>query len=177
MIRFWGEELAVAIVLDPHTKAEVPTENDVLQCAREAGMDDYKVPRQCVFVAIDQLPKSSTGKFPKLAHTIQSVPMLCQGKYRRYKMADALGVKPVDTTMADGLKGVQQAPAAAVAVPVTTERPSQALLGLRFLLILWVVQHHVALWPVKALAKLQSFTMNMPGFFLVSIMQLHFDNM
>ena len=57
------------------------------------------------------------------------------GKYRRYKMGEVLGTKPMDTAAMNSLSGTRLD----ALKTVSAAKPSSALLGMRFFLILWVV--------------------------------------
>lgn len=102
-------------------------------------LEAYKVPAQVVVVKEDQIPKTSTGK------------------YKRGAMAEHLSVGAVDYRAMEASK---------LAKGVIT--PSKALYGLRLILALFVVQHHVGIMPNKGWAIIQTFTLNMTGFTILA---------
>lgn len=82
---FWGEEVACAIVLKSESKNI--TAEQIIQEARKR-LDDYKVPRQILFVDYSDLPRTKSGK------------------YKRHLMAEMLNVESVDFSVPLSLKSL-----------------------------------------------------------------------
>jgi acyl-CoA synthetase (AMP-forming)/AMP-acid ligase II/acyl carrier protein len=144
---FWGEEIAVAVILAKPAATAPPavTFESLRALFRARGIEDFKVPRQVLVLEDDKrLPKTSSGK------------------YQRRLFAEALGVKPVDLPVQ-----VAQQPATSL-----LDRPSKALMGLRFFMSLWVAQRHVGVFPNKGWNVIRDVSINMVVFFLLAGMMM-----
>lgn len=154
----WGEEVAVAVVLDKDDRDEEASRQLIMATCKEE-LDHFAVPHQLIFV-------ESTAELPKGA----------SGKYLRTRMADHLGTKSVDTCAMSALKAAgatvkhemfSDDPAKGVLV-----KPSHALNGTRFVTACFVVQLHIGFFPSIAWTKIQSFSMSMPIFFFLVAFQM-----
>lgn len=156
----WGEEVAVAVVLeeslrDQASNAHVSVYDKIMASCHEY-LDDASIPRQIIFLeSTDQLLKGSTGK------------------YLRSQMSSHLNVDAVDTGALRALQSSMKATSAANAPPTPPRAaPSSALNGIRFMAACFVVMHHVGLYPTKGWLKVQSYTLNMTIFFTLAAFQL-----
>ena len=169
----WGEEVAVAVVLETDRSHETDRFRRTIMDACRRELDDFAIPRQIVFVgSTKDLARGPTGK------------------YLRTRMAAHLGVKSVDTGALRILQGTSLFP-----VKVSSEasdtlsetefdsdeerelidktanltknniKPSSALNGVRFITACFVVQIHLGFFQSMAWTKIQSFSMSMPIFF------------
>jgi len=156
----WGEEVAVAVVLNKDVKDREAARQLIMDSCKEK-LDHFAVPHQLIFVdSTSALLKGETGK------------------YLRTRMADHLGVKSVDTGALTALNatGVAMKNGTYIynddLVKDAMVKPSHALNGVRFVTACFVVQLHIGFFPSKAWTKIQSFTMNMPIFMFLTAFQL-----
>eukprot|EP00397_Hematodinium_sp_SG-2012_P003350 GEMP01003358.1.p1 GENE.GEMP01003358.1~~GEMP01003358.1.p1 ORF type:complete len:1103 (+),score=182.76 GEMP01003358.1:82-3390(+) len=150
---FWGEEVAVAVVLKNNNAAKARTSAALIAFARASGLADYKVPAQILIL-----------------HSAADIPQTATGKYIRSEMQAKWSVSAVDLSAAATLTAASTCHSKdttstrAAVVP----QVSKAIFGLRFFFAFWVAQYHIGLMPFKAWARVQNFSMNMTGFTFIA---------
>lgn len=138
---FWGEELAAAVVLRPPLTAQVKPAA-LISFIRDSGVAEHKIPAQIIVInSMAQLPQTATGKVI------------------RFKIHSWLKVTEVDTRAVEAISGKNLRRIPAIC---------KAIYGLRFLLALWVVQHHVGILPFKEWSRLQNCGFSVTGFTLIA---------
>lgn len=186
----WGEEVAVAVVLDDETAVEneayLESLRKLIMDACHQNLDELSLPQQIKFLSsTNNLLRGSTGK------------------YIRSKMATHLGVRAVDTGALKVLTASSHFLAMSTKMtvpnnaPITSNEareperwnwlkqelksknedgsrvlPSDALNGLRFLVACFVVQVHVGLFPNLTWVKIQGYQPNMMIFFAIGAIQI-----
>jgi len=144
----WGEEVAVAVVLDEGVERDTIQGHIIEVCSKK--LDPYAVPVQVIVVqTTDELPKGRTGK------------------YLRNDMAKHLGIHAVDLAAQGALQRTESLSKTSETLP-----PSEALNGIRFIVACFVVQIHVGLYPNLGWIKAQSYSLNMIAFFVLGAFQL-----
>ena len=182
----WGEEVAVAVVLNDESSIENEAYLESLQKlimdACHENLDELSLPQQIKFLSsTDDLLRGSTGK------------------YIRSKMATHLRVRAVDTgalkvltasshflAMSSNITALDTAPEEnepgrwhrlkqglrSKSEDGSRVLPSDALNGLRFLVACFVVQVHVGLFPNLTWVKIQGYQPNMMIFFAIGAIQI-----
>eukprot|EP00539_Tryblionella_compressa_P019304 CAMPEP_0178878994 /NCGR_PEP_ID=MMETSP0747-20121128/11694_1 /TAXON_ID=913974 /ORGANISM="Nitzschia punctata, Strain CCMP561" /LENGTH=1169 /DNA_ID=CAMNT_0020546793 /DNA_START=50 /DNA_END=3559 /DNA_ORIENTATION=- len=150
----WGEEVAVAVILDNEEAAMdcSAMERSISSHCRKY-LESAAVPAQIVFVpTTDNLLKGPTGK------------------YLRTRLAEHLDLRSVDTGALRILEArVQKEPNQEQQKGLV---PSSALNGVRLVTAYFVVQTHVGFYPSNTWLKIQSYTLDMPIFFMLAGFQL-----
>ena len=151
----WGEEVAIAVVLDDHAKQNKASIEKLIIGVCKDKLDHFAVPQQILFIdSKDELPKGATGK------------------YLRRKIAETFEVQPVDTGI---LRAFNADSSSHSAYPQERASPSKALNGVRCIAAYFVAQTHIGHFESKSMIKLQSFTLNMPIFFFLLAFQMACD--
>lgn len=149
----WGEEVAVAVVLQTEGISIEAMKQQIMKTCR-SKLDEFAVPRQIIVVnSTDDLIKGATGK------------------YLRTKMAEHLNAKAADTgamrLWQSAEKSLNVQAETETTVPSTVIKPSSALNGIRFVAACFVVQLHTGFFPNLGWTKIQSFTVSMQIFFFL----------
>jgi len=143
---FWGEEVAAAVVLRSGYEADVV--GDISHAAAER-LADYKVPKQFLVVQESELPKTATGKFI------------------RSGLADKLGAVSVDLGAERAARMTSVASGSSGSFAIGSG-PSKAIQGIRPILAVFVMSHHIGDWESEPMKRLQNVTFNMTIFVFLS---------
>ena len=152
----WGEEVAVAVVLDKNgvSVERANMERSIMDECRKQ-LQQSAVPAQIIFL-------QSTGDLLKGP----------TGKYLRAQLAEHLHAKPVDTGALRVLEARVHTKPDEESSSKKILNPSSALNGVRLIAAYFVVQTHVGLYPNSEWLRIQSFTLDMPIFFVLGGFQL-----